>query len=135
MVNTEGFFLVFFVSFIDEVHSCLWQDCGFCSVELDGELLRHMFFHCYHAKLKQWGSAILKHHPDMGTCSVGLQNRNFVPEVQDSFLCLWEHCEVSEIEGRCCIFSNSTASLDIITRLEESAYCSDCWLAAMRGHF
>ncbi|GAA6103322.1 histone H4 transcription factor [Tachysurus ichikawai] len=81
----------------DEVHSCLWQDCGFCSVECDGELLRHMLFHCYHTKLKQWGSAMLKAHPDMGNCSVGLQNRNIVPEVQESFLCLWEHCEVREL--------------------------------------
>ncbi|KAK3509504.1 hypothetical protein QTP70_035158 [Hemibagrus guttatus] len=79
----------------EEVHSCLWQDCGFCSVECDGELQRHMLFHCYHTKLKQWGSAMLKAHPDMGNCSVGLQNRNIVPEVQDSFLCLWEHCETS----------------------------------------
>ncbi|KAI5615530.1 histone H4 transcription factor, partial [Silurus asotus] len=78
-----------------EVHSCLWQDCGFCSVEFDGELLRHMLFHCYHTKLKQWGLAMLKAHPKTGDCSVGLQNRNIVPEVQESFLCLWEHCEMT----------------------------------------
>jgi len=53
-----------------------------------------MFFHCYHTKLKQWGLAILNGHSDMGACSVGLQNRNIVPEVQENFLCLWEHCEV-----------------------------------------
>lgn len=85
-------FPLFFLT--EEVHSCLWQDCGFCSVECDGEMLRHMLFHCYHSKLKQWGSAMLKAHPDMGDCSVGLQNRNIVPEVQETFLCLWEHCEV-----------------------------------------
>ncbi|KAI5089302.1 histone H4 transcription factor [Silurus meridionalis] len=79
----------------EEVHSCLWQDCGFCSVECDGELLRHMLFHCYHTKLKQWGLAMLKAHPKTGDCSVGLQNRNIVPEVQESFLCLWEHCEMT----------------------------------------
>lgn len=53
-----------------------------------------MFFHCYHTKLKQWGLAILNGHSDMGACSVGLHNRNIVPEVQENFLCLWEHCEV-----------------------------------------
>ncbi|KAL0193424.1 hypothetical protein M9458_011720, partial [Cirrhinus mrigala] len=76
-----------------EEHNCLWRDCGFCSVEGNAELLRHMFFHCYHTKLKQWGLAILKGHSDMGACSVGLHNRNIVPEVQENFLCLWEHCE------------------------------------------
>lgn len=80
--------------FTDEEHNCLWRDCGFCSVEGDAELLRHVFFHCYHAKLKQWGLAILNSHSDMGACSVGLHNRNIVPEVQENFLCLWEHCEV-----------------------------------------
>lgn len=92
--ETGGLLLLFFKIISEEVHSCLWQDCGFCSVESDGEMLRHMLFHCYHTKLKQWGSAMLKAHPDMGDCSVGLQNRNIVPEVQESFLCLWEHCEV-----------------------------------------
>uniref|UniRef100_A0A673JBG7 Histone H4 transcription factor n=1 Tax=Sinocyclocheilus rhinocerous TaxID=307959 RepID=A0A673JBG7_9TELE len=78
-----------------EEHNCLWRDCGFCSVEGNAELLRHMFFHCYHTKLKQWGLAILNGHSDMGACSVGLHNRNIVPEVQENFLCLWEHCEMS----------------------------------------
>ncbi|XP_051960614.1 histone H4 transcription factor-like [Xyrauchen texanus] len=79
----------------EEEHNCLWRACGFCSVEGDGELLRHMFFHCYHTKLKQWGIAILKGHSEMGTCSVGLHTCNIVPEVQENFLCLWEHCEMS----------------------------------------
>ncbi|XP_042611897.1 histone H4 transcription factor-like [Cyprinus carpio] len=78
----------------EEEHNCLWRDCGFCSVEGNAELLRHMFFHCYHTKLKQWGLAILNGHSDMGACSVGLHNRNIVPEVQENFLCLWEHCEM-----------------------------------------
>lgn len=92
--------VISFIFLTEEVHSCLWQDCGFCSVECDGEMLRHMLFHCYHSKLKQWGSAMLKAHPDMGDCSVGLQNRNIVPEVQETFLCLWEHCEVKEREKK-----------------------------------
>lgn len=95
------FFSLF--TFPEEVHSCLWQDCGFCSVACDAELLRHMLFHCYHTKLKQWGSAMLKADPKMGDCSVGLQNRNIVPEVQESFLCQWEHCEVRELCYSCSI--------------------------------
>ncbi|XP_062844639.1 histone H4 transcription factor [Trichomycterus rosablanca] len=79
----------------EEVQSCLWRDCGFCSVQYDGELLRHMLFHSYHTKLKQWGSAMLKANPGMGVCLLGLQNRNIVPEVQESFICLWEHCEMN----------------------------------------
>lgn len=83
-----------FVCHADEF-PCQWKDCGFCSVESAAELGRHLFFHCYHTKLKQWGQSVLQAHPDIGSCSVGLQNRNIIPEITDNFICLWEHCEVS----------------------------------------
>ncbi|XP_006642316.1 histone H4 transcription factor isoform X2 [Lepisosteus oculatus] len=78
-----------------EERSCLWRDCGFCSLENPTELVRHIYFHCYHTKLKQWGQSILKSQPDLGTCTLDLQNRNIVPEILDKFLCQWEHCEAS----------------------------------------
>ncbi|XP_048840540.1 histone H4 transcription factor [Brienomyrus brachyistius] len=76
-----------------EEQSCLWRECGFCAIESPGELLRHVYFHCYHTKLKQWGQAVLESHPDLGSCALGLQNRNIVPDISDNFLCQWEHCE------------------------------------------
>ncbi|MBN3309516.1 HINFP factor, partial [Amia calva] len=78
-----------------EEQSCLWQDCGFCSVDSPGELVRHVYFHCYHTKLKQWGQSVLQGQPDLGTCTLDLQNRNIVPDIQENFLCQWEHCEAS----------------------------------------
>lgn len=96
--NNTKMLLNLTLMFTEEEHNCLWRDCGFCSVDGDGELLRHLFFHCYHTKLKQWGLAILKGHSDMGSCSVGVHNRNIVPEVQENFLCIWEHCEVRFIK-------------------------------------
>ena len=74
--------------------SCLWRHCGFCSVDVPEELRRHVFFHCYHTKLKQLGLQVLTSNPNMGTCSIGYQNRNIVPEIPDNFTCLWEDCEV-----------------------------------------
>ncbi|KAL0993778.1 hypothetical protein UPYG_G00113830 [Umbra pygmaea] len=74
-------------------HSCLWKDCGFCSVESAEELKRHVYFHCYHIKLKQWGQEVLKAKPSLGTCTIGLHNRNIVPDIPDNFTCLWEKCE------------------------------------------
>ncbi|XP_035291241.1 histone H4 transcription factor [Anguilla anguilla] len=78
-----------------EEQSCLWQECGFCSVEGPGELLRHVYFHCYHTKLKQWGQNVLQSQPELGSCVLGLQNRNIVPDITDNFVCQWENCETS----------------------------------------
>lgn len=81
--------------------NCLWRDCGFCSVEGAEEMRRHLFFHCYHTKLKQLGQQVLNTQPEIGTCSIGYQNSNIIPDIPDNFICLWEECEVSLAKGRC----------------------------------
>ncbi|XP_077597362.1 histone H4 transcription factor [Stigmatopora nigra] len=79
--------------------NCLWRDCGFCSVEGLGEFRRHLFFHCYHNKLKQLGQKVLNGQTEIGTCSMGFQNHNMIPEIPDNFICLWEECEQSPFEN------------------------------------
>lgn len=79
--------------------SCLWRDCGFCSVEGSEELRRHVFFHCYHTKLKQLGQQVLSAHPEIGNCSIAYHNRNIIPEIPDNFVCLWEECEQPPYEN------------------------------------
>lgn len=79
--------------------NCYWRDCGFCSVEGPEELRRHLFFHCYHTKLKQFGQQVLNAQPEIGTCSIGYHNRNNIPEVPDNLVCLWNECEVSLAEA------------------------------------
>ncbi|XP_068187446.1 histone H4 transcription factor [Antennarius striatus] len=71
--------------------NCLWRDCGFCSVEGLSELRRHLFFHCYHTKLKRLGQQVLNAHSEIGTCSIGYHNS--IPEIPDNFFCLWNDCE------------------------------------------
>ncbi|XP_042354996.1 histone H4 transcription factor isoform X3 [Plectropomus leopardus] len=83
----------------EEERNCLWRDCGFCSVEGPEELRRHLFFHCYHTKLKQLGQQVLNAQPEIGTCSIGYQNRNIIPEIPDNFICLWEECEQPPYEN------------------------------------
>ncbi|XP_029956251.1 histone H4 transcription factor isoform X1 [Salarias fasciatus] len=79
--------------------NCLWRDCGFCSVEGSEELRRHVFFHCYHTKLKQLGQQVLNAQPEIGSCSIAYQNRNVVPEIPDNFTCLWDDCEQPPYEN------------------------------------
>ncbi|XP_057677055.1 histone H4 transcription factor isoform X2 [Corythoichthys intestinalis] len=79
--------------------NCLWRDCGFCSVEGPGEFRRHVFFHCYHNKLKQLGQKVLNGQAEIGTCSIGFQNHNIIPEIPDNFVCQWEECEQPPYEN------------------------------------
>ena len=94
--NTDSCLLMqSFCSLFQGERNCLWRDCGFYSVEGPEEMRRHLFFHCYHTKLKQLGQQVLNTRPKIGTCSIGYQNRNIIPEIPDNFICLWEECEVS----------------------------------------
>ncbi|XP_077403163.1 histone H4 transcription factor [Vanacampus margaritifer] len=79
--------------------NCLWRDCGFCSMEGPGEFRRHVFFHCYHTKLKQLGQQVLNGQADIGTCSISDQSHNIVPEIPDNFICLWQDCEQPPYEN------------------------------------
>lgn len=72
----------------------MWQECGFCSPESSADLVRHVYFHCYHTKLKQWGLRALQSQSDVSHCQLDFQSRNIIPEIQENFLCLWEYCEV-----------------------------------------
>ncbi|KAM6312438.1 histone H4 transcription factor [Podargus strigoides] len=78
-----------------EEYTCLWQECGFCSPGCSADLIRHVYFHCYHTKLKQWGLRALQSQSDLSHCQLDLQSRNIIPEIQEDFLCLWEYCERS----------------------------------------
>lgn len=80
---------------LEEEFSCLWQECGFCSLDSSADLIRHVYFHCYHTKLKQWGLQALQSQADLSPCILDFQSRNVIPDIPDHFLCLWEHCEVS----------------------------------------
>ncbi|NXM73426.1 HINFP factor, partial [Serilophus lunatus] len=78
-----------------EEFTCLWRDCGFCCPDSPADLVRHLNFHCYHTKLKQWGLRALQGQRELSPCQLDLQSRNIIPEIQDNFLCLWEYCERS----------------------------------------
>ncbi|KAM6172614.1 histone H4 transcription factor [Erethizon dorsatum] len=80
---------------LEEEFSCLWQECGFCSLDNSADLIRHVYFHCYHTKIKQWGLQALQSQADLSPCILDFQSRNIIPDIPDHFLCLWEHCESS----------------------------------------
>ncbi|XP_078055112.1 histone H4 transcription factor isoform X3 [Mustelus asterias] len=76
-----------------EEHQCLWAECGFYSVESSADLIRHVYFHAYHTKLKHWGLQSLQAQTELEHCLLDQQSRNVIPEIPESFVCLWGHCD------------------------------------------
>ncbi|XP_019345731.1 histone H4 transcription factor isoform X1 [Alligator mississippiensis] len=108
---------------VAEEYTCLWQECGFCSPENSADLIRHVYFHCYHAKLKQWGLQALQSQPDLSHCQLDFQSRNIVPEIQENFQCLWEYCERS--------FDNPEW---FYRHVEDHSFCLDYKVAGKENH-
>ncbi|NXM97390.1 HINFP factor, partial [Sylvia borin] len=106
-----------------EEYTCLWQDCGFCSLESSADLVRHVYFHCYHTKLKQWGLRALQSQADVSHCQLDFQSRNIIPEIQENFLCLWEYCERS--------FDNPEW---FYRHVEDHSFCSEYKAAGKENH-
>ena len=73
--------------------ACLWRECFYDSCENIAELLRHVLFHGYHARLKQLGKQA-QAAADLSSCSLDSQTRNLVPEFSDEFSCYWEQCDM-----------------------------------------
>ncbi|XP_074833111.1 histone H4 transcription factor isoform X4 [Carettochelys insculpta] len=106
-----------------EEYTCLWQECGFCSSESSADLVRHVYFHCYHTKLKQWGLQALQSQSDVSHCQLDFQSRNIIPEIQENFLCLWEYCERS--------FDNPEW---FYRHVEDHSFCSEYKAAGKENH-
>ncbi|KAM6998724.1 histone H4 transcription factor [Passerculus sandwichensis] len=106
-----------------EEYTCLWQDCGFCSPASSAELVRHVYFHCYHTKLKQWGLRALQGQAELSHCQLDFQSHNIIPEIQESFLCLWEYCERS--------FDNPEW---FYRHVEDHSFCSEYKAAGKENH-
>uniref|UniRef100_A0A8C5N4W5 Histone H4 transcription factor n=1 Tax=Leptobrachium leishanense TaxID=445787 RepID=A0A8C5N4W5_9ANUR len=79
----------------DDDFCCLWLECGFFSPDNPVDLARHIYFHCYHTKLKQLGLQALQSQPDLTPCQLDGQTRNLIPELHDNFVCMWDQCESS----------------------------------------
>ncbi|XP_007904889.1 histone H4 transcription factor [Callorhinchus milii] len=77
---------------LDE-YQCLWRGCGFLAVEGPNELVVHVNYHSYHAKLKYLGGELQRLRSDLPVCSLESQNQNLIPEIAETFTCQWEHCD------------------------------------------
>ncbi|NXY87244.1 HINFP factor, partial [Alcedo cyanopectus] len=108
---------------VAEEYTCLWQECGFCSPESSADLTRHVYFHCYHTKLKQWGLRALQSQSEVSRCQLDFQSRNIIPEIQENFLCLWEYCERS--------FENPEW---FFRHVEDHSFCSEYKAAGKENH-
>ena len=77
----------------DELYiTCMWEDCGFGTCD-QKEILRHIYFHAYHTKVKCLGANMIEQLALQG-CQLDQETRNAVPELSEPFICCWEDCQL-----------------------------------------
>ena len=73
--------------------TCGWRHCG---AQILGSVIdfnRHVYFHVFHVRLKCLG-AHLARVLDLGTCMLGSQSCNWIPELPENLQCAWDTCKV-----------------------------------------
>ena len=77
-----------------EANACQWRQCSSDSHEDEQELVRHVLFHAYHAKLKDLGLKAQK-EAQLNACKLDHHARNLVPVFSEEFSCCWKNCNVT----------------------------------------
>ena len=77
-----------------EANACQWRQCFSDSLENEQQLIRHLLFHAYHAKLKDLGLKAQK-EAQLNACTLNLHGRNLIPGFREQFSCFWKHCTMT----------------------------------------
>lgn len=72
---------------------CEWRNCNQVAQSDFKELARHVYFHGFHIKLKNFGMNITLKKKLMA-CAMCSDSRNIIPDLPESFHCGWKYCEV-----------------------------------------
>jgi len=75
---------------LEDCFLCLWADCGFKTPSSE-EMVRHINFHGFHAKIKAHGQALLERE-NLSTCSLSQSQRNLLPDLSSAWTCHWPGC-------------------------------------------
>lgn len=78
---------------IPENFTCFWRDCGWDSPIDAGDIIRHVFFHAFHTKIKLEGYK-KQQEMKLTPCTLDSQSRNLLPDIPEPFLCEWKECSV-----------------------------------------
>ena len=73
---------------------CHWRECGLDALGEFVELVRHVYFHAFHVKIKSIGMSLILKNQLRG-CLLESVSRNMIPELPDQLQCGWVSCEVS----------------------------------------
>ncbi|XP_068540736.1 histone H4 transcription factor-like isoform X4 [Anas acuta] len=77
-----------------EHYRCWWRNCEFGAKD-PRELITHVNFHSYHAKLKFVGSRLRALHRDLPACLLTSRSWHQLPQTSEEFVCNWENCNVT----------------------------------------
>ena len=74
--------------------ACHWRECGLDALSDFVELVRHVYFHAFHVRIKSVGMSLILKNKLRG-CQIDSVSRNMIPELPDKLHCSWVGCDVS----------------------------------------
>ena len=78
---------------IPDNFACSWRECVWDSPIDAGDLIRHVFFHAFHTRIKLEGYK-KQQEMKLSPCTLDSESRNLIPENPEPFLCEWKECSV-----------------------------------------
>ncbi|XP_064611098.1 histone H4 transcription factor-like isoform X2 [Liolophura sinensis] len=72
---------------------CKWRECGSHVSGQTTDFNRHVYFHAFHVKIKNVGTAVVE-KSKLTPCQMDGQSRNLIPELPERLHCGWSMCEV-----------------------------------------
>ncbi|XP_064644428.1 uncharacterized protein LOC135498163 isoform X2 [Lineus longissimus] len=74
-----------------DLMACNWRHCGYETQRGIRDILRHVYFHAFHVKLKCLGIQMIIDN-NLHACRTDGSSRNLIPELPESLICGWVHC-------------------------------------------
>ncbi|XP_071844135.1 histone H4 transcription factor-like isoform X1 [Apostichopus japonicus] len=71
---------------------CLWRNCYYLTSD-PILLIRHLFYHAFHTKIKGRGKSLVTLASSFPDCQVDIPNSNFLQELPNPFECRWASCQ------------------------------------------
>lgn len=84
---------IFYLCFILDKICCLWRNCYYLTSD-PILLIRHLFYHAFHTKIKGRGKSLVTLASSFPDCQVDIPNSNFLQELLNPFECRWASCQV-----------------------------------------
>lgn len=104
---------------------CKWRECGSRVSGQTTDFNRHVYFHAFHVKIKNVGTAVVE-KSKLTPCQMDGQSRNLIPELPERLHCGWSMCEVGVAKWKIARKKTLQCSICLGDKLNAFSICHFC---------